>query len=302
MHRAQGATYERAHILAAGGGRELAYVAMSRARQQTTIHLTADNLDQGVDDLQRDWGVPRHQRWITHTPTIEIGVDQPVQDDVARTAVGKAVRFETADNEPLGEWLDEHVVAVGPGGFGRRRLVADLVGVDGEAGGALGPAADEVLDLVVVVPAQPELDAHWALAILVYCSSLAIVYAIALDRKVTPMTTRTTGALARKVAELTASAALSYEDIGRIVDASARSVGRWQSGDVVPQRLNKQRLIELAYVAQALQEVLEAQDANLWMFSPNRALQHDTPADRIRAGDYKVVLDLIEAIADGVVT
>lgn len=116
------------------------------------------------------------------------------------------------------------------------------------------------------------------------------------------MTTRTAGALALKVAELTASAALSYEDIGRIVDASARSVARWQSGDVVPQRLNKQRLIELAYVAQSLREVLEPQDANLWMFSPNRALQHDTPADRIRAGDYKVVLDLIEAMADGVVT
>jgi len=116
------------------------------------------------------------------------------------------------------------------------------------------------------------------------------------------MTTRTAGALALKVAELTASAALSYEDIGRIVDASARSVARWQSGDVVPQRLNKQRLIELAYVTQALHEVLEPHDANLWMFSPNRALRHDTPADRIRAGDYKVVLDLIEAMADGVVT
>lgn len=116
------------------------------------------------------------------------------------------------------------------------------------------------------------------------------------------MTTRTAGALAHKVAELTASAALSYEDIGRIVDASARSVARWHSGDVVPQRLNKQRLVELAYVAEALQEVLEPRDANLWIFSPNRALQHDTPADRIRAGEYKVVLDLIEAMADGVVT
>ena len=116
------------------------------------------------------------------------------------------------------------------------------------------------------------------------------------------MTTRTAGALAHKVAELTASAALSYEDIGRIVDASARSVARWQSGEVVPQRLNKQRLIELAYVAQALQEVLGPEDANLWIFSPNRALQHDTPADRIRSGEYKLVLDLVEAIADGIVT
>ena len=68
IHRAQGATYDRAHVLAAGGGRELAYVALSRARHHTTIHTTADNLEQAIDDLQADWGVERHQRWITDTP------------------------------------------------------------------------------------------------------------------------------------------------------------------------------------------------------------------------------------------
>jgi hypothetical protein len=67
VHRAQGATYDRAHVLAAGGGRELGYVALSRARDGTTIHATADDLDQAVDDLQADWGVAHHQRWITDT-------------------------------------------------------------------------------------------------------------------------------------------------------------------------------------------------------------------------------------------
>jgi ATP-dependent exoDNAse (exonuclease V) alpha subunit len=59
VHRSQGATYDRAHVLAAGGGRELAYVALSRARDRTAIHVTADDLDQAVDDLQADWGVER---------------------------------------------------------------------------------------------------------------------------------------------------------------------------------------------------------------------------------------------------
>jgi conjugative relaxase-like TrwC/TraI family protein len=68
VHRAQGATYDRAHVLAAGGGRELAYVAMSRARDHTAIHATADDLPQAVDDLQSDWGIARHQRWISDTP------------------------------------------------------------------------------------------------------------------------------------------------------------------------------------------------------------------------------------------
>jgi conjugative relaxase-like TrwC/TraI family protein len=68
VHRAQGATYDRAHVLAAGGGRELGYVALSRARDRTTIHATADDIPQAVDDFQADWGVARHQRWITDTP------------------------------------------------------------------------------------------------------------------------------------------------------------------------------------------------------------------------------------------
>lgn len=71
-HRSQGATYDRAHVLAAGGGRELAYVALSRARDHTTIHATADNLGQAVDDLQADWGVEAHQRWISQSPA-EVG-------------------------------------------------------------------------------------------------------------------------------------------------------------------------------------------------------------------------------------
>lgn len=113
------------------------------------------------------------------------------------------------------------------------------------------------------------------------------------------MVTRSSGALAHKVSELATSAGLTLEDIGRIVDASPRSVARWQSSEVVPQRLNKQRLIELAYVAEAVAELLDAEDANVWMFTPSRALNHDTPADRIRAGDYKSVLGLIDAMADG---
>ncbi|MGQ0431590.1 MAG: MobF family relaxase [Microthrixaceae bacterium] len=68
VHRAQGATYQRAHVLAAGGGRELAYVALSRAREQTDIYATADDLPQAIGDLDADWSVERSQRWIADTP------------------------------------------------------------------------------------------------------------------------------------------------------------------------------------------------------------------------------------------
>jgi hypothetical protein len=65
VHRAQGSTIDTAHLIADGGGRELSYVAMSRARQRTDVHTVADDLDHAVEELTADWSVNRRQRWIT---------------------------------------------------------------------------------------------------------------------------------------------------------------------------------------------------------------------------------------------
>lgn len=109
-------------------------------------------------------------------------------------------------------------------------------------------------------------------------------------------------ALAERVIGLTERSGLTQAEVGRIVDASERSVSRWLRGEVVPQSLNKQRLIELAYVAESLAEVLPRESANLWLFTPNRLLRHQAPAELIKTGEYRDVLNLIDAIADGIVT
>jgi len=67
VHRTQGATVERAHLYADGGGRELAYVAMSRARQASTAYVVADDLDQAREDLTRDWATRRTPTWAIDT-------------------------------------------------------------------------------------------------------------------------------------------------------------------------------------------------------------------------------------------
>ncbi len=108
-------------------------------------------------------------------------------------------------------------------------------------------------------------------------------------------------ALAERITHLTSAIDLSFDEIGGIVEASARSVSRWSNGEVVPQKLNRQRLIELAYVADAVTAVLPREQANLWMFTPVPMLGHDTPADRIRQGGYRDVLAVIAAVEDGIV-
>jgi conjugative relaxase-like TrwC/TraI family protein len=67
VHREQGATCDRTHYLADGGGRELAYVAMSRARDHSTVYAVADELDQALDDITHDWTHEQHQQWVTAT-------------------------------------------------------------------------------------------------------------------------------------------------------------------------------------------------------------------------------------------
>jgi ATP-dependent exoDNAse (exonuclease V) alpha subunit len=76
-HRMQGATVDRAHVFADGGGRELAYVAMSRARDTSHVYVVADDLDQAVEDLTIQWSADRRQRWI-------LDRDEPALDDRAR--------------------------------------------------------------------------------------------------------------------------------------------------------------------------------------------------------------------------
>jgi hypothetical protein len=64
-HRAQGTTVEVAHVLDDGGGRELAYVTMSRARSASHVYTTASDLAQAAQRLAWSWDDERRQQWAT---------------------------------------------------------------------------------------------------------------------------------------------------------------------------------------------------------------------------------------------
>ncbi len=49
VHRSQGATFDTSHLFADGGGRELGYVAMSRARASSHVYVVADNFIRALD-------------------------------------------------------------------------------------------------------------------------------------------------------------------------------------------------------------------------------------------------------------
>ncbi len=76
VHRSQGSTVQRAHALEDGGGRELAYVKMSRAKERSTVYVVADDVDQATEDLTREWSAERRPAWVIDSGT-------PVTDPAA---------------------------------------------------------------------------------------------------------------------------------------------------------------------------------------------------------------------------
>jgi len=69
VHRSQGSTVQRAHALEDGGGRELAYVKMSRAKDRSTVYVVADDVEQAKEDLVREWSAERRPAWVIDSGT-----------------------------------------------------------------------------------------------------------------------------------------------------------------------------------------------------------------------------------------
>ncbi|HEX2701321.1 MAG TPA: AAA family ATPase [Acidimicrobiales bacterium] len=85
VHRTQAATVDRAHVLADGGGRELAYVAMSRARGASHVYVVADDIDQAAEDLTAEWRREARQRWVLDTDEVAGGDGRRRPDLAQRT-------------------------------------------------------------------------------------------------------------------------------------------------------------------------------------------------------------------------
>jgi conjugative relaxase-like TrwC/TraI family protein len=85
-HRSQGSTVDVTYALEDGGGRELAYVAMSRARGESHVHVVASGPSQAASRLEWAWGDERRQSWaITNEAASSLGELYAEQTRLARS-------------------------------------------------------------------------------------------------------------------------------------------------------------------------------------------------------------------------
>src|SRR4051812_10994402 len=107
----------------------------------------------------------------------------------------------------------------------------------------------------------------------------------------------TLGSRLRSAAERTE---LDRAAVAQLVGANPRTVARWLAEDSQPRTEARRRLLEVLAVLEQLSGVLEPQAAHDWLFSPNPALEHRKPVDLLGEGEFRPVLGLIDALAEGV--
>lgn len=108
-----------------------------------------------------------------------------------------------------------------------------------------------------------------------------------------PSPGRTEALYARIVNEIRDSG-LSTADIARLVGVAERQVRNWTSGGNTPSGRNRDRLLELHYVTQALRDIYTREGAEIWLHGRKRSLAGRRPVDMLAEGSYQEILDAIE--------
>ncbi|GAC1532169.1 MAG: hypothetical protein NVS3B12_09420 [Acidimicrobiales bacterium] len=107
-HRTQGATVDTAHVLD-GGGRELAYVAMSRARYASHVYVASDDLEEVSDRLGWSWTTERRVHWAHDQGTLQPESERHEPPDTIRH---QAEEVKVPQEDPPERWDMERVSAV----------------------------------------------------------------------------------------------------------------------------------------------------------------------------------------------
>jgi len=89
-------------------------------------------------------------------------------------------------------------------------------------------------------------------------------------------------------------------DVARVLETSPRTVSRWLHQETSPRPDQRERLLEVLYVFDQLSRVLKPEAAHDWLFAPNEMLGHEKPIDQLANGEYRRVLGVVEALAEGV--
>ena len=104
--------------------------------------------------------------------------------------------------------------------------------------------------------------------------------------------------VARKLESIREKGALKHVDIAQLLDSRPETVSRWNQGKAYPQHGKEKVLLELEYIIDQLSDFYEPTEARQWMFSRQKLLDGQAPAELIQTGHIDDVLRLVSQIRD----
>ena len=107
-------------------------------------------------------------------------------------------------------------------------------------------------------------------------------------------------AIARKLDTIRKKGGMRLVDVANVLGARPETVSRWNQGKAFPHSSTEKQLLELEWVVDQLSELYEPNEARLWLFSRQKALDGQIPAELIAQGQIEKVLEVIGQIRDAI--
>lgn len=107
-------------------------------------------------------------------------------------------------------------------------------------------------------------------------------------------------AIARRLESIQTKGAMRSSDVANVLNVRPETVSRWNNGKALPHASTERQLLELEFVIDKLADLYEPHDARLWLFSRQRLLDDQVPAELIQQGRVDDVLAVVNQLLDSV--
>jgi hypothetical protein len=104
----------------------------------------------------------------------------------------------------------------------------------------------------------------------------------------------------RRLTQVMRETSIDASGVARILDRDPKTVQRWLRHETAPRWEVREVVLALNVVLERLAEVIDPTAVEDWLFTPVPALDNQLPVDLIRVGRAREVLNLIDAIGEGV--
>lgn len=109
-----------------------------------------------------------------------------------------------------------------------------------------------------------------------------------------------TNAIAQRISAICEKGNLKHKDIAMLLNTNPETVSRWNQGRNSPQPNAEQTLLILEFIIDQLSSLYAPNEARLWVFSPQKMLGGDSPAELIKEGDIKKVRSFVNQLVDSI--